>query len=84
MSRFNLILSDQRTEDLYIQLRKDLDLDIDQLGGDPLVTFVEIGGKAERAGVKIKDKVVEIEGGAIGLDPVKVISGQIGAYLSDR
>lgn len=96
MSRFNFILSYRRTEDLYIQLRKDfpdrairpiypdLGLDIDQLGGEPLVTFVEIGGKAEKAGVKIKDKVVEIDGGAIGLYPEKVISGETSAYLSGR
>lgn len=96
MTRFDFILSYRRTEDLYIRLRKifpvganrpiypDLGLDIGQLGGKSLVTFVEIGGRAEKAGVRIKDKVVEIDGGAIGLDPGKVISGEISAYLSGR
>lgn len=96
MTRFDFVLSYRRTEDLYIRLRKDfpavanrpiypdLGLDIDQLGGESLVTFVEIDGKAEKAGVKIKDKVIEIDGRAIGLVPEKVLSGETSAYLSGR
>jgi len=59
-----------------------LGFDINPLNGNLLITSLEIGGKAENAGLRVKDSVVEINNGVIDLSIKSVLSGQVANYLS--
>jgi hypothetical protein len=89
-------LDDKRSADLYIQPRiafetltnesnsPHLGFDIGYLGDELFVTLIEINGLAEKAGLKVMDKVTEIDNGAIDLAMESVASGKASAYISRK
>jgi len=93
---YQLTESAGRSADLFIQLREkssspvsntnssNLGFDINPLNGNLFVTSLEIGGKAENAGLRIKDTVIGIDNGAINLSPETVLSGQVANHLSRK
>lgn len=85
-----------RSSNLYIQPRKinlidtnnysrsNFGFEIGLLNGTLQVTSIEIGGKAEQTGLKVKDKVIDIDQNSIHLDEEYVLSGQINNYLCSK
>lgn len=81
-------------EDLFVQLRKnananktlsmcpDIGFDINVLEDDIFVTLLKTGGKASEAGLRIGDRVIEIDD--INIDVNSVISGEVTSYLYTR
>lgn len=85
-----------RSSNLYIQPRKinligtnncsrsNFGFEIGLLNGTLQVTSIEIGGKAEQTGLKVKDRVIDIDQNSIHLDEEYVLSGQINNYLCNK
>lgn len=87
------VISSVLNEDLYIQKRKNKDMgkgwivcpnigfDLNILNGDVYLTMLKIGGKAEKVGLRIGDKILDIDSGAVKLDKNTVMSGITTSYL---
>lgn len=85
-----------RYEDLYISqritqdsltvetIKPNLDFDVDIVDDKLLVTLLKIGGKADKAGLKIGDKVLDINGHDVMLDPQTVFTGNLFIYLEKQ
>lgn len=85
-----------QSADLLIQPRKnfvsmksntdnqDFGLNIGILGGELIIKSIKIGGLAESAGIKVRDKVVEIDHGAVNLNMQSVRSGSIKNYIIEK
>ena len=54
------------------------------LGGILQVTSIEIGGKAQNIGLKVKDRIMDIDRNSIHLDEDYVLSGKINNYLYNK
>lgn len=85
-----------RSSDLYIQSRKtnpihinncshsNFGFEIGILGDILQVTSIEIGGKAQNTGLKVKDRIIDIDRNSIHLDEDYVLSGKINKYLYNK
>lgn len=87
--KMNFILAG---EDLYIKQRVDtiptnqaklsvLGLSLNLRGNAVCVTALEINGLAETAGLKLGDKVIAVDNGAISVDAMSVSSGKLESYI---
>lgn len=83
------------TEDLYIRPRcdtamavtdriADLGFDLNKRSGAFYVTILELGGKAEKAGLRIRDEVLAIDNGAVSVDDLTVGSGRVEEYIKRK
>lgn len=85
-----------RHEDLYISpritqdsltvetIKPNLDFDVDFVDDKLLVTLLKIGGKADKAGLKIGDKVLDINDHDVMLDSETVFTGNLFTYLEKQ
>ena len=89
IEKMNFILA---KDDLYIQQRTDtvsnydsrlseLGLNINIREENVRITSLEINGKAEKAGLKLGDRVISIEQGKINMDHLSVQNGKMERYL---
>lgn len=87
--KMNFILAG---EDLYIKQRVDtiptnqaklsvLGLSLNLRGNAVCVTALEINGLAETAGLKLGDKVIAVDNGAISVDAMSVSNGKLERYI---
>lgn len=87
--KMNFILAG---EDLYLKQRVDtiptnqaklsvLGLSLNLRGNAVCVTALEINGPAETAGLKLGDKVIAVDNGAISVDAMSVSSGKLERYV---
>lgn len=87
--KMNFILAG---EDLYLKQRVDtiptnqaklsvLGLSLNLRGNAVCVTALEINGLAETAGLKLGDKVITVDNGAISVDAMSVSSGKLERYI---
>jgi len=89
MGKMNFILA---KDDLYTQQRTDtisdcnsslpeLGFNINIRDGIICITSLELGGRAEKAGLKLKDKVLSIEKGKVNIDNLSVPNGKLEKYI---
>lgn len=87
--KLNFILAG---EDLYIKQRTDiiptdqaklsvLGLRLNLRGDAVFVTALEINGLAETAGLKLGDKVIAVNNGAVSIDEMSVSNGKLERYI---
>ena len=84
------------TADLLIQPRSNLEgiksksdnqdfgFNIRLIGNELLVTSITIGGFAESAGIKLKDRVIEIDHGTVDLNMQLTKFGLLKNYMADK
>lgn len=63
---------------------QDFGFNIRILDGELLVTSITIDGLAEKAGIKLKDRVIEIDNGAVDLNMQFVKFGLVKNYIADK
>ncbi len=91
IGKMNFILANK---DLYVQQRIDtlsnnhsglaaLGLNINVRNDNIYVTSLEINGYAEKAGLKLGDKVISVDNGAINVDIISVSSGKLEKYIQE-
>ena len=78
-------------ENLYLKQRTDtlsavngfpaLGLNIYVREGNVCVTALEINGLAEKSGLRLGDKVIAVDNGAVGADIMSVSSGKLEKYI---